>query len=253
VSSRRARSPRPVLKFSASVPKEGNGTHECDDRFSSGARRFAVADGVSEGGFSEIWAAILANAFCRPSAGDVDAKGLDAWLGRSRAEWQRWAAETSKREVPWFTREMLRRGTHATFVGLAFPARGASGAWRAVACGDSCVFVVRDDRLALSFPMSGSREFHNTPPLVPASRATRTDALRMATGTARAGDAFYLATDALAQWFLANHERGEKPWVTLDRVVASHGLDAFVAASRAAHVLKNDDVTLLSIAVEAGA
>jgi hypothetical protein len=75
----------------------------------------------------------------------------------------------------------------------------------------------------------------------------------MTTGVARVGDAFYLATDALAHWFLAEHERGHKPWTTLAGVAASRTLDTFVAEARAARALKNDDVTLVAVDMVSGA
>jgi len=240
------------MKFAGRIPKQGHRAADCEDRFSASRLRFAVADGASDSGYSQVWARILADSFCRPPAFDINAEALDVWLGRCRAEWRRWARELAQGDLPWFARESLHAGGFATFAGLAFsPADGDGEAtpWHAVACGDACVFIVRDDQLASAFPVGDCAGFDNPPQLVPTSRHPDGDGLRTVTGTARTGDAFYLATDALARWFLTDHDRGEKPWVALNGVATKHDLDIFVSASREAHALKNDDVTLMSIVI----
>jgi Protein phosphatase 2C len=239
---------RPMMKFAGMTPKRGHDTAECEDRFSSSSRRFAVADGASESGYSYVWAQILADSFCRSHASRFDPGELSAWLARCRAEWRRWADAAALGDLPWFARETLRTGAFATFIGLAF----SQGEWHAVACGDACLFVVRDDRLAAAFPLADGDGFDNTPPLVATANnfgGPGNNDLRTATGIAEPGDSFYLMTDALAHWFLADHDRGEKPWIALDAVRTPRDLDLFVSASRESLALKNDDVTLMSIVI----
>jgi len=173
---------------------------------------------------------------------------LTAWLARCRAEWRRWADAAALGDLPWFARETLRAGAFATFIGVAF----SQGDWHAVACGDACLFVVRDDRLAAAFPLADGDGFDNTPPLLPTAThvgGPGTNDLRTATGIAEPGDAFYLMSDALAHWFLADHDRGGKPWLALDGVRTPRDFDRFVSASRESHALKNDDVTLMTIVI----
>jgi hypothetical protein len=209
-------------------------------------RRFAVADGTSEGGYSRVWARILADEFCREEPCGFDANGLDGWLHACRDEWRRSAEQIARRDLPWFARATLNAGAFATFLGLGF-ADAADGAWTAVARGDACIFVVRDDALGLAFPVQESGRFDNHPALVASSDPLRGSALQTAAGAAQPGDAFYLATDALAQWFLDRHERGEKPWSALSRVRTQRQLTSFVTAARRSRALHNDDVTLMSI------
>ena len=242
---------RPLMRFAGTTPRSGSAVHECDDRFAARGRRFAVADGVSESGYSGVWARILTDAFCSAHAAGLELEALGTWLAASRSEWRHWADEESRRDLPWFAREALRAGAFATFVGLTFPSESGAAAWQAVACGDACLFVVRDDRLEETFPVTGGDAFDNTPRLVRTSPRPGGDALRTATGAARIGDAFYLATDALAHWFLTGHDRGEKPWNALDGVNTSSDLEILVSASRGSHTLRNDDVTLVSIVVAA--
>jgi hypothetical protein len=67
-------------------------------------------------------------------------------------------------------------------------------------------------------------------------------------GELAAGDRLWLMTDALAAWFLAEHEAGGAPWRELDERTADDFAD-WVAGRRADGRLKNDDVTLVAIEV----
>jgi hypothetical protein len=72
-------------------------------------------------------------------------------------------------------------------------------------------------------------------------------------GTWQRGDSFYLMTDALACWFLRGVEREEDPCATLDELAGKEEPDPFgslIAELRASGSIRNDDVTLLAVAVE---
>src|SRR5438876_30634 len=81
------------------------------------------------------------------------------------------------------------------------------------------------------------------PAEVPAAGALRHE------GEFSPGDRAWLMTDALAQWFLAEAEKGGTPWDDLGALPAAPDPDAAFAAwvegLRAARRLRNDDVTLL--------
>jgi hypothetical protein len=164
------------------------------------------------------------------------------WLEQSRLEWSSWERNVAEKDLPWFTRDKLREGSFATFLGIAI----TESSWHAFACGDSCLFVVRDDALLDAFPLEHSQRFDNAPDLVPSTRSIPVEALRTHTGEIL-GDRLYLASDALACWFLADTERGEKPWVALDGIQSEQDLEIFVSEERQRHAMRNDDVTLISI------
>ena len=61
-----------------------------------------------------------------------------------------------------------------------------------------------------------------------------------------AGDALYLMTDALAEWFLRQFAAGGRPWKDIDGLSEASFAD-WVQAQRKNRRLKNDDVTLVKI------
>ena len=70
-------------------------------------------------------------------------------------------------------------------------------------------------------------------------------------GECQPGDRFFLATDALAHWFLTQHEEKRQPWHTV-LAACQQSADTFVAwieALRDERDIRNDDVTLVIIDV----
>ena len=72
-------------------------------------------------------------------------------------------------------------------------------------------------------------------------------ALRVIEGSRDPEDIFLLATDALAHWFLIEHEAGRKPWHTLLKLKDESEFVDFIGSIRKEGKLKNDDTTLLII------
>jgi serine/threonine protein phosphatase PrpC len=136
------------------------------------------------------------------------------------------------------------------------PPAAAAGSWRALAVGDSCLFHLRADELQLVGPVCASDQFGNTPYLL-SSRARDTIRREAAHVSIQSGcwqpqDIFCLATDALAQWLLAEQEGGRPPWAMLRDLIAGDDPSAFarlVEDRRAEGALHNDDTTLLQVEV----
>ena len=239
----------PLTRWQAfHVVKAGNAPAEYEDAFAcNDARtRFAVADGASEASFASAWARLLAEGFAE---GRKPWRDLD-WLAPAR---QRWSAEVDGLEVPWYAEDKREMGAFATFLGAAFraPYAGGRGAWRALAVGDSCLFHLRRGRLRRAFPLTRSEEFDNAPRLL-CSRPSpsKSEAPVRAGGHWRVADRFLLMTDALAQWFLHEAERGGDPVGQVAVLLAeSDSQSAFPAwvEMRRAGGLRNDDVTLLVV------
>ena len=248
------------------TPKPGNPPGECEDQSrvaypyevlaaapgGSAVVRLAVCDGASESAFAQLWADTLAQEFIRrpPDLARLDYRGLAQWLAPAQ---QRWHKRVPWDRLPWHGEAKAREGAFATLLGLQFqaaPGRSPGLCWQAAAVGDSCLFLIREGRLALSFPMAGAAEFGNTPPLVgsiPPANAGLPRQLPKASGQCMPGDLFLLATDALAEWLLREYEAGREPWRELLSLADAAEWDAWLDAKRRARQIKHDDTTLLIV------
>ena len=244
------------------VSKEGNRPEECEDAFrvvypsgaDAGIVRAAVCDGASESAFARDWAEILADAFVdRPlDFSGLTEDSLKTWLKRGQDEWREGVPWD---RIPWHGEAKARAGAFATLLGLTVGADLENLRpfwWQAMAVGDSCLFVVRNDRLLLSFPLEDAVQFDNNPALVcsnPANSQGLWEEVRTQTGECVPGDRLILASDALAAWFLASYGAGEKPWETLmalgpaDRYV-------WVGEQRRERLMRNDDTTMVVIDID---
>ena len=246
------------------LPKAGNGPDEYEDAYLavypqqirvSGRRtaRAVVADGASESAFAREWANVLTNAFVDrpPDLSNLTEDSLTTWLLLAQEAWH---SGVPWDRLPWHGEPKARAGAFATLLGLTIgsaPDDSQRLCWQALAVGDSCLFVVRDDRLLLSFPIGDTAEFDNDPALVcsnPANAGGLWESVRLSSGECAPGDLLFLATDALACWFLASHAASGNPWETLLALDAP-GWDAWVGEQRRAGSMRNDDMTLVIIEV----
>ena len=253
------RSPRELW-----LPKWGNDPEEYEDAFrvaypkrigasGCGVARIAVSDGASESAFAREWANALTDAFvARPLAlCGLTEDALDVWL---RPAQEAWRSEIPWDRLPWHGEAKARAGAFATFLGLTIGAAPDSSgrlSWQSLAVGDSCLFVIRDDRLWLSFPLEDASQFNDNPALIcsnPDNAGDLWDGVRLQSGECATGDLFILASDALACWFLLETAVGEKPWTSL-AALDSSGWDAWVGERRRGGRMRNDDMTLVMIEV----
>ena len=232
----------PVLRCrSFVVPKAGHTADECEDAVvcNSAAGRFAVADGASESIYAGEWARFLCEAFIAdPAAPD----GMGPWVGVAQ---KRWRAHVHGQPAPWHVAEKLEDGAFATFLGLAVE----PGRFRVVATGDTCLFLIRGDTLQRAFPIEAAGQFGTRPDLIGSRQRGRVRGVGHK-GPIEAGDRLWLMTDALAEWFLIEHEAARAPWREL-AALTDDGFPEWVADRRTAGQLKNDDVTLVEIELPA--
>jgi hypothetical protein len=230
---------------SFSLSKRGNAPEEYEDAFAGDAAtgRIALADGASESSFAGDWARIIVQSFVATTG------PWNRWLPAARARWLEMAA---RRELPWYAEEKFEQGAFATLLGFRLLMRGDEqpNSWVASAVGDSCLFQIRKDTLVRAFPLVHSKEFSNHPELL-GSRAGEKTASRTkrkrCDGDWQKGDLLMMMTDALAQWFLEQVEKGETPWKTLVGTPTNTALAEKLEELLDRKELRNDDVTLLVI------
>lgn len=242
---------------------------ECEDAFdySLASGRFAIADGATESSFSDRWATALVRQYQSepPFGNPPSVEAMAKWMLPLQKAWHAsvdWAA------LPWFAEEKAQRGAFAAFLGLEFRGIGTmirrrnarlqpqdEVMWNAFAVGDCCLFQVRDNSLLCAFPLEKSSLFDSRPILLASNQLNNTSALndiRAIEGTARVGDIFFLASDALSKWLLAQNEAGEPPWDFIQAVRQPQLFEEFIQSQRKNRSMRNDDVTLLILDCVAG-
>jgi len=234
---------------SFSVQKAGNEISECEDiwNYVKGDRLFSIAlsDGATESSFSQEWAKELVTAFINHDS------SKSSWLKKSQQNWQQWL---ENQNLSWFAKRKVGQGAFATFLGLEI---FDDLSWKAIAVGDSCLFVVRNCELRItnyelrkSFPLKQSEEFSNRPRLIGTYSNTEQICFPEINGNAKIGDRFYLTTDAIACWIFMQLEANQDPWVKLDEISSQDMFANWVNKLRDRHEIANDDTTLLCLEIK---
>jgi hypothetical protein len=242
-----------------------------------------MCDGASESLLARDWATLLARHMAEWQRDQVpagtSARQTASAVISAAGKWHQWVddylerREAAGRPLAWYERPGLERGAYATLLTLtlnppapyvdageelmrlaqAVNASGTAGwCWQAAALGDTCLFHVRGEQLLHAFPIADSSAFGTNPPLAASRSADKSVLAKHITvthGWCQSGDQLYLATDALAAWFLQEAEAGKEPWEFL-RDFASRdyrGFEDFVARKRAEGSLRNDDVAFVHI------
>ncbi len=243
------------------LPKKGNSLEEYEDalEFALEQNRFAIADGATESSYSDRWARSLVKQYILdpPFGIPPSEDALQLWLLPQQEEWR---AGINWETLPWFAEEKAKSGAFAAFLGLEFASAGTLWqrilakampgeelVWNAFAVGDCCLFQVRRDDLLVAFPLDKSEQFSSRPFLLASNPINNQSALKEMKhldGHCRPGDRFFLASDALAKWMLAQTEAGTPPWTTLEALQTEEEFTTLVDGLRASGALRNDDTTL---------
>lgn len=233
--------------------KVGNERNECDDAlaFCLSSNAFAVADGATEAFGSRYWSRLLVKTWVRhPSAIQKP-----SFLELVRQLGDRASARWRKKTLPWYAEERAREGAFAAFVGMRFENKGEEFRWQVLAIGDSCLIHTRSENILFSFPISEPEQFGYHPLLLPSNaerQARIADSIGIHDGSAESGDAFYLLSDAVANWYLQG-KRTNTPSVREFEQLLSCGstneLDILFDEQRTAAQMRNDDIAVLYIKV----
>jgi len=238
-----------------SLPKAGSTATEYEDSFcySRKSRIAAVSDGASNNFESRLWARLLTRAFVqRPPAGLTQHQVLD-WLDSVAAEW---CAAIPWQDLTVFEEKKAALGSAATLVGLQLESStpwAAEGTWRCLALGDSCLFQITRGQLVTKLPLAKSADFNNHPALLSTRRKNSElyiDRLITGSGAWRAGDIFYLMTDAIAASFLLDYEQGGSPWEKVSEL-DKRSFASFVNEKRERKLMRNDDITVVTLSIRA--
>ena len=214
--------------ISFSIPKNGNSTSENEDAKkilprkhveSSNFLRCAVSDGATQASFSRLWAKLLVNESVqyKPSLKRLDNVIYNAQIS--------WSSQLSKYNLPWNAEAKAKKGAFATLLWLSINKVDATGGtYKALALGDSNLFVIRKESLYLSFPIQDSQDFGNNPILIssiPARNESIKEHIHIADDNWLVGDEFLLATDAMAHFLLKQFEQNSSFFLTLKEILSA--------------------------------
>jgi hypothetical protein len=217
--------------------------------------RVAIADGATESSFAAEWAGMLVHEFVNKPYTTVQEFQL-----RIQDLSRQWYLYLDTKELPWYAEEKMKTGAFSTILGIELNVRekisANTGSWSAFAIGDSCLFQVRNDKLHYTFPVGNSQDFNNSPVLISSNPERNTSVwsqIVFHTGEWKAGDEFYLLTDALAAWFMKEYEHGHQPWQKIMQFTEENEnkeyFGKWIDLIRSNAQLKNDDVTCVIINV----
>lgn len=230
-----------VVSRVLTVPKAGAEEDENEDAAAvwttSWPVRAAVADGATESMFAKQWAETLVKGL---GALDLTPSALTDTLPDWRAEWQ--AAVEQAEPLPWYATAKADEGTFATLLGLEVR---SDGEWDALAVGDCTLLHVHQGRLETAWPHGTSDAFSNRPSLLSTLPDRNVPTPDATTGTWHVGDAFLLATDAVAEWLIETDPVAARAWDAQEFSEA-------VEAARSNGSLRNDDSTLVVLELTEG-
>lgn len=230
-----------VVSRVLTVPKAGAEEGENEDAAgvwtSSWPVRAAVADGATESIFAKQWADTIVEGL---KTVDLIPSVLTETLPEWRAEWK--AAVEQSKPLPWYATAKADEGTFATLLGLEVR---SDGEWDALAVGDCTLLHVHQGRLETAWPQATPDAFSNRPSLLSTLPDRNVPSPDATTGTWSVGDAFLLATDAVAEWLIDTDPVAARTWDAQEFSEA-------VEAARSNGSLRNDDSTLVILELTKG-
>ncbi|WP_194909164.1 hypothetical protein [Catenulispora rubra] len=253
------------------VPKDGHDADQCEDALVvsplvecdqpiADAFLAVLCDGASESLLARDWARLLAEELAsrverRPRTVGSPTAAANAIAAAARG-WDSWLAsylerrENGGKPVAWYEKPGLERGAYATALAVSVRADEKRWRWNAAALGDTCLFHVRGDRLLYAFPVSDPVDFGVTPALAGSRNhdaALLARHVKVAAGECESGDALFMATDALAAWFLTSTATGKQPWNLLREFAGREPseFEDFIASLRSVGDMRNDDVAFV--------
>ena len=239
------------------ISKEGMLPEENEDAFlfSESNLIFAIADGATESSFSKHWANLLVEDFVYKHESYLTNNAI------MPSEKMRVFLEEkiSTKKLPWYAEEKIKMGASAAFLGIEFNqiAESMDFEWRACAVGDCNLFIIRNNRMELAFPLVNSKEFSTRPTLINSAiefQDQKKNHFKNSQGNLIREDVLFLMTDAIAKWFLERIEKievnpeAENPLNTIELMISSEeNFEKMVGQLREYKELRNDDTTIVKV------
>lgn len=230
--------PLPIFWQMWTAPKNGHSHDQNEDASRAEIVRsdegkdgllVAIADGATEAVYSRLWARTLVEAaqFDWTVLTDDD---LNRRLQQVR---EKFSPLEPGKEMPWYVRnKFLTQGSQATLMVLTLQGSTTANCFdlRAVAVGDCCLLVFKENGEIYGFPMCKSEDFGLNPMLIRSHHQATLPYERWQTQV-QVGDVLLVCTDAVGKWALNCVEEGQpgllfQTVVQLLKTVISHDVTA---------------------------
>lgn len=213
-------------------PKDPSFPNSNEDTFAIGMDRAAVFDGATESFASRRWARIVARHWVR---------GADSWLADAREEY----SESGQVNLHWAQDVARTRGSFTTLAAVV----AAEDALEVTTVGDSCVLLIADGEIEVSFPYADAAAFNSAPAALGTGTSLEDDQGLLREGTGRVTrlvDTVLLVTDAVAAWLLTSDasQRSQRIARVLE-VKTGEDWAGIVREERRGKTMKVDDSTVI--------
>ena len=242
-------------KFSLQKRSEKEKINQDAFAISSDERIFAIADGVSEAPYSQIWADKVVNRFIeKPFVPDLNAQKLKDWLEDIRKKWSSEIDQHQSHEQTEQANELIMEmtregGGSTTFLGMIIQKKKKKyQKLQLFGIGDTNMFLIRNNRIKEKFPITlvesftdhtiGLRSIDNASQKIPELKEFN----------AKRGDIVILATDALAKWIFKYYKKGgEYSWKRI--LKNKNNIQNFIDELRDTNKIDDDDTTCIIIRI----
>jgi len=242
--------------FSGKTNKAAENIQNCQDAFKIVENCFAIADGVSESVYPDIWADMLVKHFCENP--NITSTSWQDWLKPIQYKWlidvkEKIRINKENKNPSWFYNNKKltekKQPAAATFVGVQF--RGNE--LNIVMIGDSCVFIWQDNELVKSIPYTQSTDFDCFPECLASFEKDNKFQPQFIQYPIKNQKETYcvLATDAFAKWIFENIEAKENIFETLINISTQSQFEEIITNARISKTIKleNDDVALIVVKI----
>ena len=241
------------VETSFSLPKRNEKTNQDAIAISPDERVFAIADGVSQSPFSQIWSKKVVNKFIKKplDISDLNEQKIKDWLADIRKEW---GSEIDQGKASELILDIAKKeGGSTTFLGMIIKKKKKKRQkLQLFGIGDTNMFLVKKNEITGKLDMMG------WPVTSVESFTDRTNALFSLDNTlqgipelkefnVKRGDIVILATDALAKWILKSANLGQRPWSKI--LKNKNDIANFIDKLRYTNKIDDDDTTCIIIRI----
>lgn len=238
------------ILFSGQVPKDPNYPEATEDAsgVATDSTRIAISDGASESFDSKSWAQLLVDAYI------ISPELKPDWLEKVIKQYN---AKFDTSSLSWSKQAAFERGSFATLLGVEECSTHFSVDIMSV--GDSLAVLLSGTDMIDSFPYQNPKQFQQHPELFCTTASLNSffgksnffsqhhktwDLKQLSNPT------LLCMTDALGEWALRMVVENTPQWGYLLSIKDTTQLEALVLSEREKKIMRVDDVTLISVALE---